>query len=115
MQTGIIKNITTGKGEEEFQVRFLKDEGVGLLTTKNDNNYLILDSLDYWYDLIDTGVPADVFTESIRKKVLELGYTFRELIIQAMSNLRLQSATDGFRYTVFGSNADEAVWSEVFG
>lgn len=57
MQTGIIKNITTEKGEDEFQVRLLKDDGVGLLTTKNEDNYLILDSLDYWYDLIQNEYP----------------------------------------------------------
>ena len=57
MQTEIIKNVTTDTGEDEFQVRLLKDDGVGLLTTKSDNNYLILDSLDYWYDLIQNEYP----------------------------------------------------------
>ncbi|QNA43012.1 hypothetical protein [Lacibacter sediminis] len=57
MQTGILKNIRTDKGEDQFQIRFLKNEGVGLLTTKNNTNYLILDSLDYWYDLIQNEYP----------------------------------------------------------
>src|SRR5688572_3842727 len=57
MQTGIVKNITTDKGENEFQARLLKDNGVGLLTTKNNDYYLILDSLDYWYDLIQNEYP----------------------------------------------------------
>lgn len=53
----MIKNITTEKGENIFQVRLLKDDGVGLLTTKTEENYLILDSLDYWYDLIQNEYP----------------------------------------------------------
>jgi hypothetical protein len=51
------KAITTENNENEFQVRFLEDEGVGLLTTKTGSNYLVLDSLDYWYDLIQTEYP----------------------------------------------------------
>jgi len=41
-QTGIIKNITKGKGENEFHVRMLKDDGVGFLTTTNDNTGLLV-------------------------------------------------------------------------
>ena len=52
-----MKTYSIEKGEDEFQVRLLKDDGVGLLTTKSDNNYLILDSLDYWYDLIQNEYP----------------------------------------------------------
>lgn len=57
MKQEITKNITTEKGKNEFQVRLLKDKGVGLLTTKNEENYLILDSIDYWYDLIQNEYP----------------------------------------------------------
>ena len=51
------KTIVTGDGEKEFQLRVLKEEGTGLLTTRSDKSYLILDSLDYWYDLIQTFYP----------------------------------------------------------
>jgi hypothetical protein len=51
------KNIITVECEKEFQVRFLKEDGVGLLTTKSEKNYLILDSLEYWYDLIQNEYP----------------------------------------------------------
>ncbi len=57
MKQEVIKNISTENGANEFQVRLLKDDGVGLLTTKNEENYLILDSLDYWYDLIQNEYP----------------------------------------------------------
>ncbi len=57
MKQEITKNISTENGANEFKVRLLKDEGVGLLTTKNDENYLILDSIDYWYDLIQNNYP----------------------------------------------------------
>jgi len=53
----VSKNITTENGANEFQVRLLKDDGVGLLTTKNEENYLIFDSVDYWYDLIQNEYP----------------------------------------------------------
>jgi len=52
-----IKNITAPNGANEFQVRLLQSDGVGLLTTRNEENYLILDSLDYWYDLIQDEYP----------------------------------------------------------
>ena len=52
----ITKEIQAGN-ESEFQVRLLKNEGVGLLTTRQGNNYFILDSLDYWYDLIQESYP----------------------------------------------------------
>ena len=51
------KTIITQEEENEFQLRVLKEEGVGLLTTKSDKSYFILDSLDYWYDLIQTTYP----------------------------------------------------------
>jgi len=53
----VIKNISTESGENEFQVRLLKNDGVGLLTTKSEENYLILDSIDFWYDLIQSEYP----------------------------------------------------------
>ncbi len=57
MNNKTTKTITAENNENEFQVRFLEDEGVGLLTTKTGINYLVLDSLDYWYDLIQTDYP----------------------------------------------------------
>jgi len=50
-------NITTDTGHQEFQLRLLKEDGVGLLTTADGSNYLMLDSLDYWYDLIQDEYP----------------------------------------------------------
>lgn len=57
MKEEVIKNISTESGENEFQVRLLKNDGVGLLTTKSEENYLILDSIDFWYDLIQSEYP----------------------------------------------------------
>jgi hypothetical protein len=51
------KTIVTGDGEREFQIRVLPEEGAGLLTTRSDKSYFLLDSLDYWYDLIQTSYP----------------------------------------------------------
>ncbi|WP_336518022.1 hypothetical protein [Pollutibacter soli] len=57
MKQKLTKNISTQNGATEFQVRLIKNNGVGLLTTKDEQNYLILDSIDHWYDLIQEGYP----------------------------------------------------------
>ncbi|NML21376.1 hypothetical protein HHL16_10855 [Pseudoflavitalea sp. G-6-1-2] len=48
------KDIITKDGEKKFQIRIMKDEAVGLFTAADNKNYLILDSADYWFDLIQT-------------------------------------------------------------
>jgi hypothetical protein len=53
----IENEIITNDGENVFQIRFVKTEGIGLVTTKNGKNYLILDSSEYWYDIIQNGYP----------------------------------------------------------
>lgn len=53
----IENDIVTNDGEDTFQIRLIKSEGIGLVTTKSGKNYLILDSSDYWYDLIQVGYP----------------------------------------------------------
>ena len=46
------KEIVTPDGEDEFQLRYIQDGNVGIATTRSGKSYLILDSIDYWYDLI---------------------------------------------------------------
>ena len=53
----IRKNIVTPEGEDEFQLRYISDENVGLVTARSGKSYLILDSIDYWYDCIQNGYP----------------------------------------------------------
>lgn len=53
----IRKYIVTPEGEDEFELRYISDENVGLLTTRLRKSYLILDSIDYWYDCIQNGYP----------------------------------------------------------
>ncbi len=53
----LVKEITSPEGETEFQIRYIKEEGVGLATTRSGKNYLILDSLDYWFDCIQERYP----------------------------------------------------------
>lgn len=54
----IRKLIITPDGEDEFQIRYISDENVGLLSTRSEKSYLILDSIDYWYDLIQNQYPT---------------------------------------------------------
>jgi len=55
----ISKNIITELGEDKFQIKLFKEDGVALVTTASKRNYLILDSIDYWYDLIQTRHPKN--------------------------------------------------------
>ncbi len=54
----IQKNIITPDGEDEFQIRYIRDENVGVLTSRSNKSYLILDSIDFWYDLIQEKYPS---------------------------------------------------------
>lgn len=51
------KCVITPDGEDEFQLRYIFDENVGLLTARSGKSYLILDSIDYWYDCIQNSYP----------------------------------------------------------
>jgi len=57
MAKEIAKQIVTDAGEAEFQLRLIKDEGIGLATSRTGRNYLLLDSADYWYDAIQDSYP----------------------------------------------------------
>ena len=48
----IKKDIITSDGEDEFQIRYNRDENVGVVTSRSNKSYLILYSFDFWYDLI---------------------------------------------------------------
>ena len=54
----ISKVIETPDGEKDFQVRYIQDENVGIICTPTDKSYFLLDSADYWYDLIQEKYPA---------------------------------------------------------
>ena len=53
----IRKNIITSNEEDEFQIRYIREENVGIITSRSDKSYFILDSKDYWYDLIQEQYP----------------------------------------------------------
>ena len=53
----ISKVIETSDGEKDFQVRYIQDENVGIICTPTDKFYFLLDSADYWYDLIQEKYP----------------------------------------------------------
>ena len=54
----ITKDIITSDGEDEFQIRYIQDENVGIVTSRSNKSYLILDSINFWYDLIQEKYPA---------------------------------------------------------
>lgn len=51
------KFVVTADGEQEFKIRYIRDENVGIVTTQTDKSYFILDSAEYWYDLIQEKYP----------------------------------------------------------
>ena len=53
----ISKEIVTSDGEKDFQVRYIRDEYVGIISTPSGKSYFLLDSADYWYDLIQEKYP----------------------------------------------------------
>ena len=53
----ITKMIATEDGEAEFQVRYLRDEQVGVVSTPSGSSYFLLDSAEHWYDLIQETYP----------------------------------------------------------
>ncbi len=54
----LLKEIIAPNGEDEFQIRYLRDESVGILTSRSDKSYFLLDSKEYWYDLIQEQYPS---------------------------------------------------------
>ena len=56
----ISKSIVTPDGENEFQVRYMRNEEVGILCTPTGKSYFLLDSKDYWYDLIQESYPGEL-------------------------------------------------------
>ncbi|MCG8569249.1 MAG: hypothetical protein MJB14_03840 [Spirochaetes bacterium] len=56
----IQKKIITDNNEDKFLIRLNKTEKVGLITTENGSNYLILDSYEYWYDVIQDKYPSEL-------------------------------------------------------
>ena len=53
----LIKEIISPNREDEFQIRCFPDENAGILTSRAEKSYFILDSQEYWYDLIQEQYP----------------------------------------------------------
>lgn len=54
----ISKSIIALNGEDEFEIRYIRDEDVGIITSRSGKSYFILDSKEYWYDLIQEQYPG---------------------------------------------------------
>lgn len=53
-----VKKTVEINGEDEFQIRYIHSEDVGIITSRSDKSYFILDSKDYWYDLTQEKYPS---------------------------------------------------------
>jgi hypothetical protein len=47
-------------GVRQFHIRLFRDERVGLLTCKAGHHSLLLDSRDYWIDVLQDGRPEEI-------------------------------------------------------
>ena len=54
----IRKKINTQKGDDEFEIRFISEENVGVITSRSNESFFLLDSQEYWYDLIQDKYPV---------------------------------------------------------
>ena len=54
----IRKKINTKNGDDEFEIRFMSEENVGVITSRSNESFFLLDSQEYWYDLIQNKYPA---------------------------------------------------------
>lgn len=54
----IRKDIAAPDGDTEFQIRFMRHEQVGVLTGSSGKSWFLLDSKDFWYDVIQKEYPA---------------------------------------------------------
>lgn len=53
----IRRDVQSPEGDAEFQVRWLADEGVGVLTDRQNHAWFLLDSGESWYDLTQERYP----------------------------------------------------------
>lgn len=54
----VSKAIATADGEQAFQLRYIHNENVGIVTTRTGKSFFILDSQDHWYDLTQEKYPS---------------------------------------------------------
>ncbi len=54
----IRKKINAQNGDDEFEIRFISEENVGVITSRSNESFFLLDSQEYWYDLIQDKYPV---------------------------------------------------------
>lgn len=83
-------------GNTKFKLKILKEEGLGLCTCSKCNiNYLLLDSIDYWYDAIQSHNPKNIKC-SCKNDIFELSpkYYYREGYKDIINYIELFSTCD---------------------
>lgn len=74
----LVKQLACACGDRTFAVRVDGDQQVGLLTCAREHHSLLLDSRDYWEDVLQDGRPKQVTCRCKgRTFEVELEYTFR--------------------------------------
>lgn len=85
------KQIKTNNGEENFIVRLNTREGVGLLSTEHEEHYLILDSNEYWFDVIQSEYPKKVKCSCKNEFfTVTFDYQMRENEPQEVKNINIE-------------------------
>jgi len=69
---------------------------------------------DYWYELVEEGVPDEEFTRRLMQHISNVGRIFREKIASSLEELRQYCSKDGFKFVVFGSEPGLEITVERF-
>lgn len=99
----VSKEIVSSIGENEFQIRYIRDENAGILTSRSDKSYFILDSREYWYDLIQEKYPGKQKC-SCKNDFFKVGFDYL-----------LRRETDDFRCVELISQCTECGKTKRFG
>lgn len=69
---------------------------------------------DFWYDLDESGVSGDQFSENIRDMVLRIGRQFESEIEKLTGIFFLKYNNSFFELIVFGSESEEVIFRREF-
>lgn len=69
---------------------------------------------DFWYDLDESGVSGEVFTEVVRNEIIRIGEQFGNQVENHIDALLLRSSKQSIELIVFGSEPDKVLYRKEF-
>lgn len=65
---------------------------------------------DFWYDLDESGVSGEVFTEGVRNEIIRIGEQFGNQVENHIEALLSRSSKQSIELIVFGSEPDKVLY-----